>query len=157
MDVDYDTYAEGEAELGWLNCQVHLNASEDNPFSLDPVLVDLVRELRAQLAEVPAEPAHLKVLGQPAGTAEQRSPDTVTAIANLVDSEGDVELSVSSSATVDRANLIVNARVATSPELLEEVVERSVERTAGRHGVQFEVKEMQRFRPGRPVPTHRMS
>ena len=24
MEVDYDLYADGEAELGWLNCQVHV-------------------------------------------------------------------------------------------------------------------------------------
>ena len=26
MDVDYDIYAQGEAELGWLNCQLTATA-----------------------------------------------------------------------------------------------------------------------------------
>ena len=27
MEVDYDVYAEGEAELGWLNCQAEMRAA----------------------------------------------------------------------------------------------------------------------------------
>ena len=33
LDIDYDTYAEGEAELGWLNATARLTA--DKPFDLD--------------------------------------------------------------------------------------------------------------------------
>src|SRR5207302_7058768 len=33
LDIDYDTYAAGEAELGWLNSSVHLTAEQ--PFDLD--------------------------------------------------------------------------------------------------------------------------
>jgi hypothetical protein len=32
MEVDYDVYAEGEAELGWLNCQAHLQAPRAGGF-----------------------------------------------------------------------------------------------------------------------------
>ena len=28
LDIDYDTYAEGEAELGWLNASVRLTADD---------------------------------------------------------------------------------------------------------------------------------
>ncbi len=41
MDVDYDIYAEGEAELGWLNSQLLLEA--DLPFELDAFLLGLLR------------------------------------------------------------------------------------------------------------------
>src|SRR5262249_34155866 len=33
LDIDYDTYAEGEAELGWLNCAAQVNTSR--PIGLD--------------------------------------------------------------------------------------------------------------------------
>jgi len=40
MDVDYDVYAAGEAELGWLNCQIKATAAE--PFWLDEMVVQVV-------------------------------------------------------------------------------------------------------------------
>ena len=61
LDIDYDIYAEGEAELGWLNASAHLSA--DAPFDLDPVLVKVVDGLRDSLAGLGGEVAHLKVIG----------------------------------------------------------------------------------------------
>lgn len=146
MEVDYDIYAEGEAELGWLNCQVALNAGE--PFSLDDVVVALVTQLRDALLELRVEPAHLKVLAQ---------NGQETSIANLVGSDAGVELSLSSAVSRSDAELIVNARVAADPEQLEQVVRRQVEQLGARLSIDAAVRGMQRFRPGRPVPTHRLS
>jgi hypothetical protein len=41
LDIDYDTYAEGEAELGWLNSSVHVSTA--TPFALDDFLLEVVR------------------------------------------------------------------------------------------------------------------
>jgi G3E family GTPase len=148
MDVDYDVYAAGEAELGWLNCQVHVESEDATPFALDDLLVAIVTRLRNALLENAAEAAHLKVLGE---------VDHETAIANLVGSGVDVELSLASGIKTSAADLIVNARVATSPEDLQTMVEESIESVAEEFELRFAIRGMQRFRPGRPVPTHRMT
>ncbi len=148
MDVDYDVYAEGEAELGWLNCQARLVAADQQKFSLDQLLLDLVNFMHRELANVNGEAAHLKVMGQSGNEP---------AIVNLVGGGAEVELSLESGVHTDQAELIVNARVATSPEELEELVRRSVDATATQYGLTSEVTGVQRFRPGRPVPTHRVS
>lgn len=145
MDVDYDVYAEGEAELGWLNCQVQV--ASQRPFSLDKLVLRLVGALREALAANEAEPAHLKILGQAGGD---------TAIANLVGSEAAAELSLASEIQVTAAELIVNARVAVDPVDLETVVTRAVEQVATEFSLTAQIAGMQRFRPGRPTPTHRM-
>src|SRR5262249_49772052 len=44
LDVDYDTYAEGEAELGWLNAAVRVRS--ERPFDLDGLLMEIVSGLR---------------------------------------------------------------------------------------------------------------
>ena len=75
MDVDYVIYAEGEAELGWLNCQVA--AASDSRFDLDKLVLEIVKRIGAALEARGDETAHLKVLGQ---TMHD------TAIANLVGS-----------------------------------------------------------------------
>src|SRR6476661_5222218 len=61
LDIDYDTYAEGEAELGWLNASVRLTAAA--PFDLDALLTTLLRELAAVCRTLGGEVAHLKLIG----------------------------------------------------------------------------------------------
>src|SRR5437764_12183567 len=61
LDIDYDVYAEGEAELGWLNAGVQVTAS--GPFDLDGLLLEVVSGLRESFAGLGAEVAHLKAIG----------------------------------------------------------------------------------------------
>ena len=147
MEVDYDVYAEGEAELGWLNCTIDLSANGAAPFAMDGLVLDYVARLRKALFEADAEPAHLKVLG---------ASDGATAIANLVGSGTDVEMSLASGAQVTSCEMIVNARVAIDPESLTRLVESAAAELASQRGLTHAVADIQSFRPGRPVPTHRM-
>lgn len=145
-EVDYDIYAAGEAELGWLNCRVAIERRE--AFHVDEVLLDFVVRLAQACGRVSAEPAHLKVLAAAEGA---------TAIANLVSSDSRVELSLVSAARAPKAELTVNARVAIAPELLSELVQREVQSLGMRHRLLCRLNDLQSFRPGRPLPTHRMS
>ena len=145
MEVDYDIYAEGEAELGWLNCQVQVTSSK--LFALDELVLRVVSVLRDALEQANAEPAHLKVLGQFGDN---------TAIANLVGSEVEPELSLASEIGTASADLIVNARVAVDPLDLESLVNSAVSQIAREFNVTAAISGMQRFRPGRPTPTHRL-
>lgn len=147
MDVDYDTYAEGEAELGWLNATVRMTAL-GQPLPLDELTLGLVAALRDALLAAQAEPAHLKILGQ-------AGPDA--AIANLVASDAAAELSLASQVVVPQAELIVNARVATAPETLDRFVQQAVADAARRFQATGEITSLASFRPGRPQPTHRLA
>jgi G3E family GTPase len=145
-DVDYDIYAEGEAELGWLNATLRL-AARGEAFDVDRVLVDLVRQLESSFAAASAEPAHLKVLADASGA---------TAIANLVSADAQVELSLASGASAKSAEFTVNARVAIDPETLSAQVSQAAARLADVHSLAYEIADLQSFRPGRPMPTHRL-
>lgn len=144
--VDYDIYAEGEAELGWLNCR--LTVESPHPVEIDRTLVDLVDRLARRCRQESAEPAHLKVL---------TVADGATAIANLVSSDCSPELSLASGAMSRRFELTVNARVAIAPDLLSDIVRSEAAHWAEQHGMSCQVSDVQSFRPGRPVPTHRMA
>ncbi|MDP6446820.1 MAG: GTP-binding protein [Pirellulaceae bacterium] len=146
MDVDYDVYAEGEAELGWLNCQLKISA--ESPFDLDDAIFGLVQGIKSRLRKSAIEAAHLKVLGQSRES---------TSIANLVSNDADVEQSLAAEVKVAAADCIINARVASDPAELESAIRQSVDEWKTERGIAGEVTGMQRFRPGRPVPTHRMS
>jgi len=43
LDIDYDIYAEGEAELGWLNSSLRVQA--DEAFALDELLLEIITKL----------------------------------------------------------------------------------------------------------------
>ena len=146
LELDYDVYAAGEAELGWLNASLQLSSNCE--FQLDHVLLDLVERLSRRLATVEAEAAHLKTIGW---------SDGHHGVANLVSSETPAELSLSSDCQTRIADVIINARAAIDPELLKEQVETAVADTCRAFGTTAEHRQMQSFRPGRPTPTHRMT
>jgi G3E family GTPase len=145
MEVDYEIYAEGEAELGWLNSQFRLTAQK--PIDLDAFLVALVSSLQAQLTAEQAEIAHLKAIGMADGNY---------AVANSVSSFTECELSLASQAAVTQAEVVVNARVAVAPERLEQVVRAQIAAICQQFSGTATVETLQSFRPGRPVPTHRI-
>ena len=144
LDIDYDIYAEGEAELGWLNSSVRLTAMQ--PFDLDKMLLDVVNGLKQALAGAGAEVAHLKAIGLWEG---------FFGVANLVSSGTDAVLSLPSRCQVKETDLIVNARVAIDPAELEKLVEKVVKQVCVARLAQQSAAKTQSFRPGRPTPTHR--
>ena len=146
LEIDYDTYAQGEAELGWLNASLEVLA--DVPVPLDELLLDVIRRLQAALGQLEAETAHLKAIGLSQGSF---------GVANLVSSLSQPELSLPSRCHVREAQLIVNARVAVEPEVLEREVRTAVEAACRVLNAEARWRLVQSFRPGRPVPTHRMS
>lgn len=144
MDVDYDVYAEGEAELGWLNATVSLTCSD--PMPIDGVVMRIVDLIRTRLEARDAEPAHLKVFCS--------SGDAV-GVANLVSSDTATTLSVASQAEGKALTLIINARVSLGPEALQESVANAVDALAVEFAADAEMRSVESFRPGRPVPTYR--
>ncbi len=146
MDLDYDVYAEGEAELGWLNSQATVTASA--AFDLDLFLLDLIRRLYQRLAASGSETAHLKTIGL---------VDSSYAVANLVSSFTEPELSLPSNCRVCSAHVVVNARVAADPVLLEAFVREELAAACCKANATHVINTLQSFRPGRPVPTHRLT
>lgn len=144
MEVDYDVYAAGEAELGWLNAACEI--ASETPLDLDAFLLRLVADLGAALP-AGAETAHLKAIGL---------ADGLHAVANLTTSFTPAELSLPCEGTALKAQVIVNARVALDPVELERLVRAGIAATATACGAVAVVGQVQSFRPGRPVPTYRV-
>ena len=144
LELDYDIYAEGEAELGWLNSSLKVTAI--SAFELDALLLDIIERMRIRLAELNGETAHLKTIG---------IGDAAHAVANLISSDTPAQISLASSRELTQADIIVNARVAIAPEILTDLVHDCVNSSVAAIKGTVEFGEMQSFRPGRPVPTHR--
>jgi hypothetical protein len=131
--------------MGWVNVAARVRPRR--PLDLDDLLLDLTGRLRMRLAELGGEVAHLKVIGM-AGDG--------FGVANLVATHQTAELSIPSGRlTGEELDLIVNARVATDPDVLRAEVEAAAEAVCRDRGAALEVRQVRSLRPGRPVPTHR--
>ena len=143
LELDYDVYAEGEAELGWLNMSVKLRAESE--IDLDQITLGIVQQIDDRLPAT-AEVAHLKVLSV---------WDGAHAVANVTSNEGEPALSLAADRSTKQADIVVNARVAIDPDLLAEFVQQAIEACRKQYNVDLAIINLQHFRPGRPEPTHR--
>ena len=144
MDVDYDIYADGEARLGWFNARVSLSAAAE--FDGNALLAGLATGLRDRLAAAGAEIAHLKMVLLP------HVGNDIASI-SLTRSDAHPEPVNRLTAPLDRGTLTVNLRAEADPDLLRTSV---VEAIASLPALKAEMTVVAAFRPGRPVPTHRI-
>ena len=143
-EVDYEVYAEGEAELAWLNLVVDCLSLEK--FDANEFLTNLTENIRWGLSAVPAEIAHLKLaFSTPQGSSS----------INLTGTNQSAKLSRKDAGMAKEGRLLVNARVHTYPESLKKIVTRALKDLCKKQGVTIKIKSVQSFRPGKPIPVHR--
>lgn len=147
MEVDYATYADGEALLGWLNCTVALSA--DEAFDGNAAVVQLARDIHSRLRAGGAEVAHLKM------TLSPREGNDL-AVGNLVRQDHEPELSHRLAEPLDGGELIVNLRAEADPQLLRQETLSAIAALAAAVGMRAEVAHLESFRPGKPTPVHRL-
>jgi Ni2+-binding GTPase involved in maturation of urease and hydrogenase len=142
-EVDYDTYAAGEAALGWLNASARLQARGQLDWrALAGTLLEAIRdELRGQSAQI----AHLKLYLTAAGGR---------LVGNLTGNDAPVSLRGEIDGRETDAVLLINARVHVRPDVLRGIVVRALEATT-RDRVTATITAMRSFFPGRPQPTYR--
>ena len=147
MEVDYDLYAEGEALLGWHNLTCRLASAR--PFDGNRLLREFARRVQQGLAGSGVEIAHFKMT---------LSPDEGNdlAVLNLVRTDGDAESPHQLAEDLAGGELIVNLRAEGNPEQLQAIVRAALMDSAAEAGVTVAIEHSEHFRPGRPVPTHRM-
>lgn len=143
IDVDYDVYAEGEAQLGWLNATVSMWSATE--VRAGQVLEDLARDVQTRLGARGAEIAHLKMTLAPMG-----DPGALAWV-SLVRSDFVPELGQDLETPVTSATVIVNLRAEAVPDVLSEVLDEAV----GASGYGLSLEHLECFAPQRPVPTHR--
>ncbi len=146
LEIDYDVYADAEAELGWLNTTARMVTPA--PFLVDDVLLELIGAIDRRLVDLGALASHVKTLGLAGGTC---------GVANLISSGSGGELSRSASHETREIDLVINARVAADPSALERAVRDALTFIADGRSGQLEYGKTRSFRPGRPMPTHRFA
>lgn len=141
-DLDYESYAKGEALLGWLNASVSLRA--DREVDGNELLRMLASSIREALGRF--EIAHLKMTLLPAEEAGD------IGVIHLVRTDAEPEVSHSLRAPLAAGSLLINLRAEADPELLRQSVADAV---AG-CGCKLEIERVEHFRPSKPRPTYRI-
>jgi hypothetical protein len=144
-DIDYDIYAEGEAALGWLNPEIALAANKCCVPDWRLLCLFLMQRIRDACRERKTPVGHVKLL---LTTGEKTCAVNLTRLQGKIDVRGEVDESR------PKARLLVNARVEIPPEELERVLRENLAMLL-RGRVKIDYRRLQRFRPGRPDPTHR--
>ncbi len=149
MAVDYETYAEGEALLGWLNATVILTAGEE--FDANAFLQDLAAAVQERLRAAGAEIAHFKMTYSPDdGIAGE------LASIHLVRSDHLPEAGMELDEPSEGGQLIVNLRAEADPTALMQTVQASLDAVLPVFpSLSARIDHEEHFRPGKPVPTHR--
>jgi hypothetical protein len=146
LDIDYDEYAEGEALLGWLNCTARLTG---RAFDGNDWVVRLVETFQRQLRRLDIEIAHLKMTLTP-------ELDRDLCVVNAVGTDAPPVIPFRLQDVIDAGELIINLRAEGDPEVLRREAIGALTAQAAHAGIAVTVEHIEHFRPGRPVPTHRV-
>ncbi len=141
--VDYDTYAAGEAALGWMNASAKLRAS--TPADWRAFATDVLEAIRTRLRDVSAQIAHLKIY--------LTTPGAYVA-GNVTSNDGPVSVRGEIDPGRSTVSLLINARVHVHPDILRTIVEESLLAIAGTN-IEVTITNIRSFFPGRPEPTYR--
>ncbi|MGQ9727327.1 MAG: GTP-binding protein [Candidatus Fervidibacter sp.] len=143
-DIDYDTYAKGEAVLGWLNATFRLIGTP--VFNARRFAEALMENLQTEIDSRNAEVAHLKFLLTSGIEALRAHLTKVNVEPTFVGDLGEVS----------EATLVVNARVALPPEVLGGIVSQAVLKAAKEINADTEILNIQSFSPPYPRPPYRL-
>lgn len=142
-DIDYDTYAEGEAKLGWVNMTVSLDGPVDTARFRTKLMNRLQQTLRANDVEI----AHLKFSIEADGKLSR---------ANLTSTNNDPNYTGADIDTIEQGRLVFNARAVGKPDEIRAIAANAIDTTATSTEVAATTEEEQAFRPEYPEPTHRL-
>lgn len=142
-DIDYDTYADGEAKLGWVNMTVGL----DGRFEVAPFQTALMDRLQQAFSANQIEVAHLKF---------SISAGNDLCHANLTATNSAPGYSGPDIGTVANGELVFNVRAVADPEEIRRIAETAIDETASSTGVDVTYERIQAFSPEYPEPVYRM-
>lgn len=146
LDIDYDVYAEGEAQLGWLNASFTWQGGIADATGLCQSLMD---RLAAGFASADAEIAHLKLWAQ-----DSRHQLKISRVRNA--DAARVDEAPCDPWSTDRVTVWLNARIQMDDTQLKEYFTMTLEQLSSDLHLASSLHELECFAPARPVPTYRI-
>ena len=145
LQLDYDKYGAGEAELAWLDEEIHIHTDDNNAANAG---VLLTQKIYSKLNEQGCPIGHLKFIIND-GQQERKISFTSIAIPEVKPDYSDIK--------TDRVIVLINARVQTNPLFLSKIVSDSIHEIEFSTGCRITESKWSSFKPGYPKPTHRIT
>ncbi len=143
--IDYDTYAEAEAGLGWFN-GVYAVCS-DQPLIANNMMVDLLKEINRRVGESDGVVVHMKT---------RFSTRKGSAKASLVLSDEFIDVTGQALPPSENVDVILNIRAAMDPTALTTIVKDSLGQIVSKYNARYGDWTATSFRPGYPKPYYRL-
>ena len=145
IQLDYDRYAAGEAEMAWFDAEIGI--LDHNSNSVETGIL-FIKNIYDKIAELGYPIGHLKFL--------------------LDDGERQEKISFTSNKQpwtrpkydrirTDRVVILINARVQTEPTLLREIISNAINELESATGCKFIEGKLSSFKPGYPEPSQRIT
>ena len=153
LRATHDISVTHEKHLGprWESAAVTFRFEPADEFDANVFLRGFALEMQKRLQGAGAEVAHLKMTFSPnAGLGD-------IAVVNLVRSDFVPELAIRLEQPAGSGQVIVNLRAEADPELLSSVLREALPvASAEVSGLETALEHLEFFKPGKPVPTHRL-
>ncbi|HTR28743.1 MAG TPA: GTP-binding protein [Puia sp.] len=158
LDIDYDRYGAGEAQLAWLDQQLEIESPSQNAQWAALALV-------TRLSRTNHPIGHLKCLIDNTVKISFTSTDTTGFTSTGTTDFTSTDFAHFTTGTTDHipirpaasTRLLINARIQTSPVELSALIAEAIQATEKAHHCTIRTLTASCFQPGFPRPTHRLS
>lgn len=139
MDVDYGIYGAAEAKMGWFNTSIFVQY--DKPVDFNTLMRRYMDDVKKEFIEKGCSIAHMKCYAVGEGDHFK---------ASITDDFEDISVNSQMENEHREANIIINARVISEPEVLKEICEKHIIEIFGVRNMDTDC-----FSPGFPKPVYR--
>lgn len=144
LDINYDNYAIGEAEMAWYDSEVEIVATNGYAGEIGYRLIDnIYNEIKKQQYII----GHLKFLISDRIYSEKVSYTTIP-----IPTEADSH----QFRNTEKITIIINARVKADPDSVDKIITGSLAYIQSGGACSIEERNKKVFQPGVPKPTYRM-
>ncbi|MEY2847103.1 MAG: hypothetical protein RL076_2649 [Chloroflexota bacterium] len=144
LEIDYATYADAEAALGWLNARITLMSPQ--PFGIDSWLAGALYQFAQQARYQDMAIAHLKMHAQTPQTQAKASMTTTTGLITWD--------AIPHPAQTTQATVLINARMGGTPAQLADILQQLMAQQP--RGITATLVRHECFAPAPPQPTYRL-
>jgi G3E family GTPase len=142
LSLDYDLYADGEAELAWYDAEMEVSSGQHRAVEAAYRFIQLVCLEIRHLAV-----GHVKFLLHYGDKQEKISFTSAGPMSFLLREDAPAAAT---------AGMLINARVQTTPSHLKEIMGRVRDQVQQQSGCRLQEGTIAAFQPGYPRPTYRM-
>ncbi|HTE27703.1 GTP-binding protein [Flavitalea sp.] len=145
LQIDYEVYAKGESLLAWLDQSLEITTVDGSALT---VAEELITGIVDRIHESNYLIGHLKYM---VDDGKNKSKISYTSI-----HDQHQDLNMSGSSKSDKIDLLINARIQSTPGQLSDIVSLAINEIIKRGTSRINVKKLSSFQPGYPRPTYRM-